>query len=320
MIIGLDIGYGFTKAYSEDEGGKQLVSVFPSLVATHDPNKDTFYKPEQVKVNQQYFVVGDTVKECGYIEIPVVRNDFVYSAEYRALFAKAIAAVSENSKDDVHKVVLGLPPSFFSQEAIAEITGLINSSEIAVENGKDVKKIRADQIIFMPQGMGAYVAYLADSGKPAGTTVIIDIGFHTADFVLIVNGKYSFDKARSYPVGVKALYDRIKAGFSKKHGFFISDEAVWLLLKNREIEHFKQTYKYDCSQDIADYQKILVEYIKEFARLVSEITVSEVILAGGGASILSSYIKNIEIVNFPWIANARGYYLYGRKVFDRKTS
>ncbi len=299
MIIGVDVGYGYTKAYRNNKS-----ITFPSLVAFY--KEDTFQKLQFIEVEGTRYLAGNQVTEAGFSTIPIVRDNFYGSKEYIALVGKAIAVMQDYNDEitDV-SVVLGLPPGLFSQRQIDSI----NMKSISVKVNGNV--IKFSNVFFVPQGLGAYMAYVKENNVtvPLNSVLVIDIGYYTVDFVSIVNGKYAYGKAMSFPDGVKILYDEIKDELSKKTGIFFDDVSIQRTLRYQEINHLGETIYIDPSEHIRRYVDLLTSRIREYARNIS--SVNQVLLAGGGASILGRYFTNATIINSPETANARGYFYYG---------
>lgn len=316
LIIGIDVGFGYTKTYA----GEDKILIQPSLASEYIVPYYSFgfQSLDVVLVEDKQFVTGESVKRFGLKATATVRADFFSSDEALALVISSIYGVSKNSPQLSAKVVLGFPPGVFSESLVEQTKARLMGTRFSYKENSKVCPVVIEDVIFVPQGLGAYIAYLHDTQKQEtdATCVVVDVGYHTVDFVLIIKGTYAFNKCISHPIGVKALFDAVKDGVSKKYGFLIPEEAVEKILRKGEFTHFGVKYSYNFSNELRNYRNLLLSYLKNYAEEVDTV-VDEVILAGGGSVFLSSSFSGVYLVNYPQIANARGYYLYGRAYWQR---
>jgi hypothetical protein len=306
MVVGIDIGYGYTKIYSDS-----VKIVFPTLVSrgvlTGDfGNGNTF-----ITVNNVPYTVGERAKALmGNFK---VTKDFVGSPSYYAVLGYALYLLKE--KPSV--AVLGLPPSFYDKQTIQNLILNLYSYDIRGPRGFTVPM--PQKIEYIPQGTGIYYSHISNGNADyqKKNVVIIDIGYYTMDTTLFRSGEYISEAGRSYPAGICLLIDKIKSAYSKKYGSFISDSAAERLLKSRELTHFGVTHTLNTTEIIEGFvTDQLVNIIKDYAIFVKGLqeTVDHVLLGGGGAAYLANYIRNITIVDEPQLANAKGFYEYAKRI------
>lgn len=114
-------------------------------------------------------------------------------------------------------MVLGLPPQAYEDEKVSSLKEAIKRIDIKREDGTRI--YLPQWIEFVPQGAGIFFAYLTDNGisDVPKTTVVVDIGYHTMDIVLFADGRFKAHMSRSYPLGVKALYDMVRDAYIKRY-------------------------------------------------------------------------------------------------------
>lgn len=312
MITGLDIGYGYTKMAVFYGTRLYDEHIFPSRVSRYIPKKSFNESFEIVYVNGRPYIVGSDIEGSSRLGI-----DFVGTEEYFAVIGYSL------SKVDILKriLILGLPPQAYEDEKVTSLKEAIRKIDIKREDGSRV--YIPQWIEFVPQGAGIFFAYLTDNGIPdtTKTFVVVDIGYHTMDVVLFTDGKFRAHMSRSYPLGVKALYDMVRDSYIKQYSMFISpdrDEFVEKLLKDGSVSHMGERHTVDVENILNDFYTGRI--IKAIGNYISDAeeygyAVDEIILGGGGISYMGN-ISGARIVNNPQMANARGFMEYGKKFLD----
>ena len=316
MITGIDIGYGYTKIVNFDGNGNQKF-IFPSLVSKYIPERSFKESFEVINVNGRKYIIGEDVEgstKAGF--------NFTATEEYIAMVGYSLSKITTFKK----VIVFGLPPQAYDGARIQYLKETIMKMEVRMEDGR---KVYLPSIIeFVPQGAGIFFAHLAtDNGASdfSRTVAVVDIGYHTMDIVLFDDKYYKAHMARSYPLGVKSLYNMVRDAYIKKYSIFLSqdnDKIVEKLLKDGHIspvilpegEHDKHTI---------DIKEIFNEYYlgrvkKSIAEYVSDATengyvVEKIVFGGGGISYINGLERN-SVVADSLFANARGFMEYGLKL------
>jgi len=315
MIIGLDIGYGFTKVFCMTADGLKNQFIFKTLVSSYTP-KNNFGDPVGiVYVNDNPFVVGHEAEKHLIGEFKVTQ-DFVGTPEYFAILAYAIKL----SRSVPDMIVLGLPPGIYSKEKAEVLIQKFYRQQFKDHNNLHIPIPK--QVKYIPQGAGIYFAHYFEEDRSLSekNTVVIDIGYRTLDVVLFAKDKkdekygYKSEAATSYPLGVKNLYDQVKNAFSKIHGTFINDEIVDKIITEGIFHHFGEDYVFDASEIVKNfYVEQVVRIIKDYADKTKNLGYNvEKVLVGGGGVVYAKEIKGTTIVKDPQFANARGYAFYGK--------
>lgn len=313
-IVGVDIGYGFTKVY----GSGNLSRVFPSQVSGAKASGAFDSQEKAIIVNGHSYTVGDDIGTLG--DHSVGRN-FLGTAEYLALLGEALSS----SKFPFHVLVLGLPPGMYNETRIKNLEKAITSAALSTQSGI----IRIPQMIkFVPQGAGIYFDYISNlatgTEPPHDNTAVIDLGHYTLDMVLFSKkgtGKkeYVHGMGRSYPLGVSMLITEIKNKFAEVYGEFLnSNEKIMQLVRDGRYTHFGNTYTLDVKPIVDEYIhknvfKAVEAYNKDL-QANSNKTVDEVVIGGGGVQCLGNATGQAVVVKDPQMSNARGYYLYGARL------
>ena len=295
-VLGIDIGFGSVKVYSEGVEYK-----FPTAVA-YMPD-DEVMEVERVNVGGRYFVVGRDVKYVASykIEIPGVKDLIRWSG----VFLKYVL----DKFGEFGVVVSGLPPN--AKKHVSEFEAVLRSVS------RDAK------IKILPQGAG--ILYDVVSGNVSlGEVMVVDIGYNTVDCLVAEKVEGVWKKKRGITVegfGVMKAVSFMRELFSSKMEFFKN----WSV--SRLVEAFEVGYvvvdgeRVDLSgykaEAVKRYEEVLVGRLK--AELSDDFrSVESVVLAGGGAYYVSDkhFGKKIMKPEKPEFSQARGYYIAGQSDND----
>lgn len=307
-VTGIDIGYGYTKIVSSD--GRRIK--FPTVVTGYIPQSTFGDSDIWISVNGKKYLAGQEAQDrvMGNFK---VSEDFIHTDDYKALVGRSLVAAKETDL-----MVLGLPPGLYTDEKTESLKRDIMGSVME----SPVGRIHIpEHIFYVPQGAGIYFSYAAgmNPGTVRENVVIIDIGYYTMDVVFFSSNRFISDAARSYPLGSKVLFDKVKDYFAKDYGTFINDGQVEQILTSGRFIHFGKTYTFNASAIVKDFyidqiQRAIKEYasqLKQYGKVVDRVIV------GGGGVIWCNNIYGATIVADPQFANAFGYVKYGESILRK---
>lgn len=310
-VIGIDIGYGFTKTFTIDNGIPKM-KAFPTIVSSHIPSFSFSAKIPIITVNGSKFSIGEELVINGIPYENPTRRDFIGSSSYMAVLGYALLTADFHGK----AMVLGLPPTFYQKERARELSEKIKEQWFVSESGRPV--ILPETVRIIPQGAGIFFACAAKFPMLLKKNVlVIDLGYYTMDIVFFSSGRYIEGIALSYPMGVKRLYDDIRKEFSNFYGTLaIDDDGVEDLISFGKYVHLEQEYKLDVNPILTSYKDMLYTTIKgHIEKVVKKIDYA--FMGGGGVKYLQEEgkgIKGLNPVENPQFANAMGFYLYGKQI------
>lgn len=308
-FAGIDIGYGYTKVVYD--GGEFC---FKTTVEPYIHSEKIFGKaPDVVYINGNGYLVGPDA-----LPRMQVTKDFVGSEPYYAVIGYCLNEIYKATNSILTAVALGLPPALYNERKTILLRNNIEKAELTVNK---IPIPRPEKIVFIPQGVGAYIDFVYQNPDFVGKDVIvIDIGYYTVDMIFIKNGQFIPRASESYPSGVELLLNRICDEFSENYGELINPVIAESILKKGSFTYFGRHYKFN-AQEILEkfYIPEIVRRIKEYSTQLKnnhyEIdSIAAIVIVGGGAEYLRDMIDGAFIPDEPQFANARGYKLYLREL------
>ncbi len=316
MKIGIDIGYGFTKAINES--GEKLI--FPSLVAPagHDTLSEIFSQTEEyrVKINGYYnneLLVGEAAKHS--FAVTQVLNKEKPAELHDPLVLTCASLLGHNNPELT--IGVGLPLAYYAsqknklQDRLNKLASYINI------NGKDYSIAKITARVF-PQGAGVL---LASNGLPSkGYIGVIDPGTYTTEFLLFEMRKGQpvpiHEACGSVEVGSNLVYTAVAHEFQVQTGsplpIGMEEKITLQALASETVKYYERDYSFtDIAYSarnnvaIAISQKVLAAWGNRTGYI------GRTYLAGGGtlffgASLYKSF-PGVTVVDDPVFANAHGY-------------
>lgn len=212
------------------------------------------------------------------------------------------------------QLAIGVPPAYFGSQGKALTEYFKNRGIIRFEYYGNSYAIYIEHVLCFPQAYAAAVTMLPTLME-CPKALILDIGGHTADYMVMKNGKTSFNSLAfcdSLENGVDVLYNRIRSSLNAE---------LDLLLEESEIDAILQGKPAGYGTDVvAIVERQAQGFINDLFSTLRErqvdVRTSKVIFVGGGSILLKKQIENsgkvarasfVEDIN----ANAKGYeFLY----------
>lgn len=287
MIIGVDVGYSFTKTSTG--------VLFDSKVGM----SDGLGGGRIITIDGKTYTIG---YGANCMEVNRVDNELV-----RVCLIAAIALSDENETD--FKVVTGLPIGQYKDQK-DRLYQMLNANRcftVSV-NGKS-RIIYISDVFVYAQGAGALFANDID-----GDAIIVDIGSRTCDIALftVSSGTRNLSKYSTIYSGMYGLYTRAITSINNRFNLSLPPEYAEQIFLNGLMVDGED-------QQIDFLQPVLSDYLND---LVNELLVNyparnvPLYLCGGGAYILGGVIKrkfpHCSVMPDAQFSNADGF----RKVGD----
>lgn len=333
ITIGLDLGYGATKAIADN--GRQVC--FESRVAPaefirfqvdigaqvasnglilHDPNEGPLFIGE----------LASKQGRPGAVRSPRDRNrvtDPITTHLADAAFAMLLPGIEQASV----RVVTGLPVSYY-RDAFQLSEYLLGKHQILLD-GRSVT-IQVEDVLVVPQPFGALLTLILDERGMMltsalelieGRVAVLDVGTFTTDMILVEGMEYIEARSSSIEVGVstaiemirKELLDHHRTNY-EPHELEIAMRRGWLVINGK---------KEPLNGLASDRLDPIARSIEAQARTLWNIgTLNALVLAGGGSLALRPWLEPC----FPLatyapdaaMANAAGFLRYGLRQWGQE--
>lgn len=318
MKIGIDIGYGYTKAVNENG---QKIS-FPSLVAPSGPDylKGVFSAMDNYQVEittgrqNTHLFVGEAARSSYAVSRSLARDKLPELHDPLLLTAAALLG----GEDRVLEIGVGLPLAYYvSQKDSLQVRLQSLAAHVKVNGNK--KYVGFPLIKVIPQGAG--VLFLKQDALPRnGFVGVVDIGTYTTEYLL-----FEIREGRPVPVmeasgsveaGVHLVNRAIAAEFQTLTGsplpLEMEKQVIGKALNGEPVRYYNKDYLLEGAAITARKNIAMVitqKVISAWGNRTGYIEIT--FLAGGGPGFfgpdINSSLPNALAVEDAFYANANGY-------------
>lgn len=299
QIIGLDIGRGYSKGYTEING---LIKecMFKSIIGEGRAlNFADYEAPIMVNFKGEDWFVGLLAEQESQTPI---RNskDSKITETVQTLFA---AALSQLAVEEEVKIVLGVPYKSFRKSVLEEVVETYKGKEIKVKdkiNG-GTKEIKIIDIMIFRESDAALYWQVRDNkvnNKPVG---LVSIGFRTTEMSYFDKGlKFNDKKSDTIEFGNRSVMNNVK------------DKLL-----NKGI--IKDVNEIDTSNDYDDMKKKAYVIASENIEQQIEdkwVNLGEMdIYIAGGTALNMKFDSRFKVLEDAQMATAKGLFLIGTRTF-----
>ncbi len=333
-VVGIDIGFGFTKATS----GKDML-VFKSIFgeATDIQFREQLLGPSSpeehlhIELDGESFYVGELAERQSHVRsFTLDQNQFITN------FAKtmAMAALSRLvSTNDNINIVTGLPVSFYRRHR-EELSGLLlgahTMTTLDASGARHEMRLTVDQVRVIPQPFGSLFnlmmgdsAELSDKRYVEEKIGVVDIGFRTTDYTISDKTKYSGRGSGSSESGIARAFSMIAAKLLEQTGVDVELYRMYDAVARGSIKIRGKTIDLRPLTEEA-FSKLASAIATEVDRLwADDWDIDLIVVTGGGGAVLAPYLQPLlsgEVLGIDPTAdsrlhNVRGYWKYGRNVW-----
>lgn len=318
FVLGLDIGYSNLKLAFGDKDGEMTTKVLPVGAGLKEFMPRNSKEGLNVLVNGKQWVAGVEPAVFDGLEREL-HSDYKSTDEYMALF---YAALLLTEKSEIDKLVTGLPvdQAITQEECNDLIARLKGTHQITPKHSVNVK-----EVVVVPQPAGAYMdIVMAEQDEDTleifenGRTVVIDPGFYSVDWVVVVNGEIYHRSSGTSLNAMSKLLEEAARLIGDDYGSMPKVESIEKAVRNKK-PLFAFAKKVELDSYLAEASKVIAKeaLTKMRQTLRDNMNIDIVLLAGGGAPAYEEEARKV----FPKskviyaqdhvLSNARGFWHYG---------
>jgi len=329
QVLGLDVGFGFTKATN----GREM-QVFKSVVgdaaeATFNeqlmPSKATLGR--HLQINGEMYYVGELAEQQSR-----GRGFTLDPTQFLTKYAKTLAISACAPLADTDKpvrLVTGLPISFFRKhkDTLTQLLQQRHTATLFKAGGeKEERVLNIEKVRIIPQPFGAlFNLMLNDLGRPVSQRFItekigvIDVGFRTADYTISDKTRYSERGSQSTDSGISIAFQALANALQEKSGVAVELFRLYDAVQRGTIKI--RGKRYDITALVKQaFTGLATRVATEANRLWSDDwDVDAIVISGGGGAVLAPYLAPLlegEVIPVPAdqdarLNNVQGYQKYG---------
>ena len=316
--IGLDVGFGYTKAV---DGSKTIL--YPSIVS---PEVDIPFRSGledssngldnlAITLEGETWFVGKLALRQGQFARSTLDRVRTKTLEYRFLFLTALALLAESPFDEF-SIVTGLPVDDYDDRSLIE-ESLSGRFHITMA-GRDLQ-LNIRNIMVVPQPYGALMDLIfkdtrgnMDERYTEAQVGIIDIGFKTTDFVMVNKGEFIQKLSGSLKKGISTFYQvsipKLSARYPGNWDLYMAEDA----LHKGFISSMGKRIEIDLRLFNPEMEGLAEEIASWIQSRWSNQPLDFLVLSGGGSLTLKPFlIKAFPQLIFtpaPQQSNVRGFY------------
>jgi plasmid segregation protein ParM len=332
--IGIDVGFGFTKATVGNEH-----VIFKSLLG--DSNdiqfRSTFgdsslSKNLHVSIGDKSYFIGDFAEQQSSVRQFTLDQDKLLT-EYVKVLALTSAGLCSDS-DTSFNVVSGLPVGYLKRD-YKRFTDIISGHHAVVfhtpDGEKITKKIFINKVKMMPQPLGSVFNLIMDeNGKISDQDMtrkkigVVDIGFRTTDFTIINNMQYVERGSTTMDTGISKSFSVIANKLRKESGVNVEIYRLFNAIETGSIKIRGKEYNITNLRD-----KVFAHSAGAIATDINRLWAEDwdidlIVLTGGGAMEMAKHLQPLIDGNVIPISktidarlnNVQGYLKFAKSVWN----
>jgi plasmid segregation protein ParM len=330
MIIGLDIGFGYTKSATESR-----TDVFPSVVGEWTPGAFRLGAAlgdghdaeavEAVRLDGRSYVVGDRALRLAHRRFVGLSREWMESAAFRALALTALYRLFAPS--DAHvTVITGLPVEDVEPHGTTVRRQLEGTHQLWIEPRTAPWTVTVTGVQVLPQPLGTVLAQLLDAsgqlvegGGLEDRVGVLDVGFRTTDYFTLQGLEVVPAECLTRNTGIADLLLDLSREIYRRWGVELDPHALDEPALQGALRIAGESVKLGSILDpLLDRH---AEAIAAHARMLwgdQARGLARLWLTGGGAALLGGRLKSVashaEHARHARMQNAVGYYRYGERL------
>jgi plasmid segregation protein ParM len=316
--VGLDVGYGYTKAMDD----KQVIC-FPSVISpavelkfkSWEEHPHPYPDHLAITLEGETFFVGNLALHHGRFAYATLNRLRTQTREYRLLFLTALALCVQSPEEELY-VVTGLPVDDYEDRDLIEDT---LSGRFKLMVGRREASFVIRQLTVVPQPCGAYMDLVfrdtlghVNEQYTQSLVGVMDIGYKTTDFVLVRENQYVEKLSGSLKKGMSHIYQaavsKLSAAYRGNWDLRSAEEAI----QKGMISRLGEQIMVDPTLFEPDLAGLAQEIAAWIHQRWEDQMLDGLVCGGGGSILLKPHLLKVfpkmTFVESPQTVNVQGFY------------
>ena len=328
-ILGIDIGFGFTKVTNGKDFAifKSVLGEATDIQFRMNIGASNLSKNLHVTIDDKSYFVGDFAEQQSSVRYFTMDKEKMLS-EFVKVFALTSVGIFSKKYVPIN-IVTGLPVGFFSQYQHRFIQILKGHHDIVYHraDGTEIsRKIHINEVFVLPQPIGSMFNLMMDEmGEITNRELnkqkvgVVDIGFRTTDYTILNQLQYVERGSSSLDIGISNSFALITNKLRQQTGVNVELYRMYDAAEKGSIKIKGQEYDISNLRDQV-YSHSAGTIANNINRLWAEDwDIDAIILTGGGSKELAKYIQPliegnvipIDINSDARLNNVQGYFKFG---------
>lgn len=305
QYIGMDIGRGYVKAYSEHMGEvyqtrfKSIVALGRDMDFNEDFNKMENQDKIYIEIEGKKFFCGKLAELEGFNPNQNERDDKTSPTVKRLVYA----ALNEVAASSQVKIMLGVPHKLFKKEVLNAVIEAYKGKTIEIKNKitGTFKEVTIRDILIFREADAALMWHVRQYPTlKNGAVAMVNVGFRTTELCFYEKGlKYNDKKSNTLELGNKTALEYVERELSTSG----TKRTLAEIDSSDEYDDLKENAYEMLSETIANRIEGAWINLNEVA-----------ICACGGTS--QKLTLGYEVIDDPQMATSKGLYLVAKKKFS----
>lgn len=305
QYIGMDIGRGYVKAYSEHMGEvyqtrfKSIVALGRDMDFNEDFNKMENQDKIYIEIEGKKFFCGKLAELEGFNPNQNERDDKTSPTVKRLVYA----ALNEVAVSSQVKIMLGVPHKLFKKEVLNAVIEAYKGKTIEIKNKitGTFKEVTIRDILIFREADAALMWHVRQYPTlKNGAVAMVNVGFRTTELCFYEKGlKYNDKKSNTLELGNKTALEYVERELSTSG----TKRTLAEIDSSDEYDNLKENAYEMLSETIANRIEGAWINLNEVA-----------ICACGGTS--QKLTMGYEVIDDPQMATSKGLYLVAKKKFS----
>ena len=305
QYIGMDIGRGYVKAYSEHMGEvyqtrfKSIVALGRDMDFNEDFNKMENQDKIYIEIEGKKFFCGKLAELEGFNPNQNERDDKTSPTVKRLVYA----ALNEVAVSSQVKIMLGVPHKLFKKEVLNAVIEAYKGKTVEIKNKitGTFKEVTIRDILIFREADAALMWHVRQyPSLKNGAVAMVNVGFRTTELCFYEKGlKYNDKKSNTLELGNKTALEYVERELSTSG----TKRTLAEIDSSDEYDNLKENAYEMLSETIANRIEGAWINLNEVA-----------ICACGGTS--QKLTLGYEVIDDPQMATSKGLYLVAKKKFS----